>query len=128
MFRKLLASAGLGAMVLGGTLVAPLHADEWDKETRLTVNNPISLDGTVLIPGQYVLRLMNSNSTRDVVEIFDRSEDHLVTTVLATPAYRSEPTGTPSFSFYETPAGRVSALETYFYPGDEDGLHFRLHM
>jgi hypothetical protein len=125
MFRHLFAVAGLATLLFSGPLTRSLRADEWDKQTDLTVNRPITVDGTVLSPGDYVLKLMNSDGDRDVVQIFDQDQKHLITTVLADPAYRLQATDKPAFSFYETPAGQPTAVRTYFYPGDEEGLEFR---
>jgi hypothetical protein len=127
MFKHLFAVAGLGSILFGGLYVSPLRADEWDKHTDITVKQPINVDGTILPPGEYVLKLMDSPSSRDVVEIYNQTEQHLITTVLALPAYRQEPTGDPVFSFYETPAGHPRELRTYFYPGDEMGFQFPEH-
>jgi hypothetical protein len=124
MIRYLLAVASLGAVLFSGLSVSSLRADEWDKKTDMTIHQSINVDGKVLTPGEYVLKLMDSESDRHVVQIFDQNQQHLITTVLAFPAYRLEPTGKPVFTFYETPAGQVPALQTYFYPGDEDGFQF----
>jgi hypothetical protein len=127
MFRKLFATAAIGVTLCSGILVLPLRADEWNKETDLTVRKPISVDGTRLGPGDYVLKLQESASDRYIVQIYDQDEKHLVTTVLAGAAYRAQPTSRPAFSFYETPAGQTLQLRTYFYPGDDDGLLFPQH-
>jgi hypothetical protein len=124
MSKHLLAVAGLGAILFGAVHVVPLRADEWDKQTDITVNEPISVDGTILAPGEYVLKLTDSDSNRDVVQIYNQDQRHLITTVLAMPAYRLEPTGKPVFSFYETPNGHARELRTYFYPGDLSGFEF----
>ena len=44
-----------------------------------------------LEPGQYVIRLMNHDHNRNIVQIFNEREDHLFTTVLAIPNYRLVP-------------------------------------
>jgi hypothetical protein len=124
MFKHVLALAGLATVLFSGPLALSLRADEWNEETNMTVNDAISVDGTVLPPGDYVLKLMDSNTDRNVVQIYDQDQKHLITTVIANSAYRAQPTGKPVLSFYETPTGQAPALRTYFYPGDEDGLQF----
>jgi hypothetical protein len=126
MFRKLFATAAIGA-TLCGVLVLPLRADEWNKETDLTVSEPISVEGTLLVPGNYVLKLQDSASDRYIVQIYNQDQKHLITTVLAGATTRAEPTSQPAFSFYETAAGQTLKLRTYFYPGDDDGLLFSEH-
>jgi hypothetical protein len=110
--------------LFGATLAPALHADEWNKRTILTVNEPIQVPGKTLEPGQYVMKLLDSPSNRHIVQIFDKNEQHLITTVLAIPNYRLEPTGKTQFGFWETPAGQPKALRSWFYPGDNFGQEF----
>ncbi len=110
--------------LFGATFAPALHADEWNKRTILTVNEPIQVPGKTLEPGQYVMKLLDSPSNRHIVQIYDKNEQHLVTTVLAIPNYRLEPTGKTQFGFWETPAGQPKALRSWFYPGDNFGQEF----
>jgi hypothetical protein len=119
---KRLAALGL---VLYTTALTPLaKADEWNKKTVITTNNPIQIQGKVLGPGQYVLRLLDSPSDRNIVQILDAHETKLEMTVLANSAFRLVPTGDTRFTFYETANGQAQALRTWFYPGDNFGLEF----
>jgi hypothetical protein len=70
------------------------------------------------------MKLLDSPSNRHVVQIYDKNEQHLLTTVLAIPNYRLEPTGKTQFGFWETPAGQPKALRSWFYPGDNFGQEF----
>jgi hypothetical protein len=110
--------------LFGATFAPALHADEWNKRTILTVNEPIQVPGKTLEPGQYVMKLLDSPSNRHVVQVYDKDEQHLLTTVLAIPNYRLEPTGKTQFGFWETPAGQPKALRSWFYPGDNFGQEF----
>jgi hypothetical protein len=105
-------------------LTPNLKADEWDKRTILTVNQPIRVPNKVLQPGKYVIKLLDSPSNRNIVQIFDGNEQHLITTILAIPNYRLHPTGKTQFTFWETPAGQPKALRSWFYPGDNFGQEF----
>jgi len=102
----------------------PARADEWDKKTIMTISDPIQVPNKVLEPGTYVFKLMDSQSDRHVVQIFNQNETHLVTTILAIPNYRLQPTGKTKFAFWETPAGQPRALRAWFYPGDNFGQEF----
>ncbi len=116
--------AALG-LVLFTTALAPfVKASEWNKMTVITTNNPIEIQGKVLAPGRYVMKLLDSPSDRNVVQIFDAHETKLEMTVLANPTYRQEPTGDTRFTFYETANGQAQALRTWFYPGDNYGMEF----
>lgn len=117
----------LGLLTL---LVPTAKADTWDKKTILTVNEAISVPaphektGKVLEPGKYVMKLADSPSNRHIVQIFNEDENQLITTILAIPNYRLEPTGDTKFTFWETPAGQPKALRAWFYPGDNFGQEF----
>lgn len=105
--------------------VTPAQADQWDKKTILTVDQPIQVTETLLEPGQYVLKLANSDSDRHIVQIFNSDQTHIIDTVLAIPNYRLQPTGHSRFAFWETPPGNAKALRAWFYPGDNFGQEFR---
>jgi len=108
-----------------GAMIAPSAlADEWNKKTILTVGEPIQVPGATLEPGKYVLKLMDSQTNRHIVQIFNDRENHLITTILAIPNYRLEPTGKTQFDFWETPPGQPKALRAWFYPGDNFGQEF----
>lgn len=101
-----------------------MRADEWTKRTVITINDPIQLPTMVLPAGTYVIKLLDSPSNRDIVQIFDKDEQHLLTTILALPNYRLTPTGKTVFTFWETPAGNPPAVRAWFYPGDNYGQEF----
>lgn len=99
-------------------------ADEWNKKTVITTHQPIQVQGKILEPGQYVMKLLDSPSDRHILQIFNAYETKLEMTILASPAYRLEPTGDTRFTFFETQNGQAPALRTWFYPGDNFGLEF----
>lgn len=116
---------------LGLALLPSLQADTWDKKTTLTVNEPLEVpdcctpDHTVTLqPGEYVIMLVDSLSDRHIVRIFDKDQKHVITTILAIPNYRLQPTGKTVFQYWEVPAGQPSALRAWFYPGDNFGQEF----
>jgi hypothetical protein len=99
-------------------------ADTWNKKTILTVNEEIQVPGRVLVPGKYVMKLVDSLSDRHIVQITNEREDEVLTTILAIPNYRLKPTGDTQFGWWETPAGNPRALRAWFYPGDNFGQEF----
>jgi len=114
----------LCAGLISVALMPTLQADTWDKKTVLTVNEPVQLPTLLLQPGTYILQLMDSNSDRHIVQVFDKNNNHLVTTILAIPNYRLRQTGKTRFQFWEVPAGQPKALRAWFYPGDLVGEEF----
>jgi LPXTG-motif cell wall-anchored protein len=113
-----------GVALIGTSFVPKAHADAWDKMTIVTVNEPIIAGNKVLDPGTYVWKLLDSQSDRHIVQIFNKDQQHLQTTILAIPDYRLQPTGKTQFAFWETPAGVPKAVKDWFYPGDNYGQEF----
>jgi LPXTG-motif cell wall-anchored protein len=113
-----------GMAFVAGVSMTPARADLWNKKTVLTVAETVQVADTVLPPGQYVMKLLNSQSDRHIVQIFNRDETHIIDTVLAIPRERLVPVGHTAFTYYETPPGSVRALRTWFYPGDLTGQQF----
>jgi hypothetical protein len=111
--------------ILAGLAAVPARADSWDKKTILTVNEPIQVRDTLLQPGQYVFKLLDSASDRHIVQIFNADQSQIVQTLIAIPNYRLEPTGDSRFAMWETPPGTARALRAWFYPGDNFGQEFR---
>ncbi len=122
MTRFVVAMASVG--LLGVALSPSARADEWNKKTVMTVNEPIQVPNKVLPAGTYVIKLLDSPSDRHIVQIFNADETQLQTTILAIPNYRIQPTGKTVFSFWETPPGQPKALRAWFYPGDNFGQEF----
>lgn len=117
-----LAVASVG--LIGTSFVPKANADAWDKKTVVTVNEPVIAGNTVLQPGTYVWKLLDSQSNRHVVQIFDRDQRHIESTIVAIPNYRLQPAGKNQFAFWETPPGVPKAVRAWFYPGDNFGQEF----
>lgn len=108
-----------------GMLVAPAQADQWNKRTTLTFSQPIEVPGGKVLPaGTYVFKLLDSNSYRHIVQIWNEDASELITTILAIPNYRLEPTGETVIKFHERAGNRPDALRAWFYPGDNFGQEF----
>jgi len=119
------------ATCIGVALVPSLWADNWDKKTTLTITEPLQVpscctpDQTVTLqPGEYVMVLVDSLADRHIVRIFDKDQKNVITTILAIPNYRLQPTGKTVFQYWEVPAGQPKALRAWFYPGDNFGQEF----
>ncbi len=110
----------LGAIVLA----ANTEADQWNKRTVVTLKDPMQIPGTVLQPGTYVFRLIDSQANRHIVKVMNADETQTIATIVASPNFRLRPTGDTAFGFWETPAGAPAALRTWFYPGDNFGQEF----
>jgi hypothetical protein len=128
------ASFLFGVVLIAAAVTPPVKADQWDKKTVITINEQVQVpsccnDGHVVVlqPGTYVLVLVDSLSDRHIVRVFAQDEKTVITTILAIPNYRLQPTGTSTFQFWETPAGQPRAMRAWFYPGDNFGQEFAYH-
>jgi hypothetical protein len=125
MMKTLIAPGALALALLTIALAPVAQAGEWDKKTVITVQGgAVQIQGKVLESGTYVLKLVDSQSDRRIVQVFNADETKLETAILANAAFRSEPTGRTAFTFYEMPGAQPKALRTWFYPGDNYGLEF----
>ncbi len=111
-------------MLLGGTLFVPKgRADESDRKTIVTVNQPIQVPGKVLPAGTYVFKLLDSNNLT-LVAIYDADQMHLITTVQGIPDVRTETPDKAILQLEERASGQPEALKAWFYPGDNFGVGF----
>jgi hypothetical protein len=101
-----------------------VRADEWNEKTILTFSGPVELPGVVLPAGTYVFKLADSMADRNIVQVFNKDENHIYATLLAIPDYRMEPTDKPVITFEERPAGTPEAIKAWFYPGSTYGEEF----
>ena len=88
------------------------------------LNVPIEVPGKALPAGTYVFKLLDSPSNRNIVQIFDKDEKHLLATALTVPDYRLKPADKPLLQFAERPSGTPEALKAWFYPGENYGREF----
>jgi hypothetical protein len=114
--------AMLSIAVLGIGLA--VRADEHDKKTVVTFNAPVEIPGKALPAGTYVFKLLDSSSNRNIVQVWDKDEQHLLGTILAIPDYRMQPSDKPIIQFEERPAGSPMAIRAWYYPGDNYGQMF----
>jgi len=109
-------------------LAAPkAKADELDRKTVITFSGPVEVPGSgaqVLPAGTYIFKVLDSPSDRHIVQISNREETHVFTTILAIPNFRLKTTNKTVITFRERPAGQPEALKAWFYPGREWGDHF----
>lgn len=110
--------------VLWTVTAVPGYADDWDKATKITVNQPFEIPGMVLPAGTYMVRLVDIASERHVVRFLSEDESKVYATLIAIPNYRLEPTDKTSITFYESEVGRPRALHEWFYPGHQSGVEF----
>jgi hypothetical protein len=102
-------------------------ADDWNRKTTVTFSQPVEVPGVgaqVLPAGTYVFKILDSQSDRHIVQIFNQDETHIYTTILAIPNYRLTATDKTVMTFKERAEGQPEALRAWFYPGHQWGEEF----
>ena len=86
-FMKAACCAALALLV-----AAPVGAQgtTWNKKTFLTFSGPVQVPGVTLPAGTYTFKLADLMGNRHVVQIFDKDEKKIYTTLLAIPDQRLE--------------------------------------
>ena len=118
------------AALLGVVSSPGAKADEWNRKTVMTFSGPVEIPGVhlkgwgVLPAGTYVFKILDSQSDRHIVQIFNKDETQCIATILAIPNYRLRATGKTVVTFRERPSGEPEALRAWFYPGRNWGEEF----
>jgi hypothetical protein len=119
--------------LLGAAFSPSAKADEWNRKTVVTFSQPVAIPGVhlkgwgVLPAGTYVFKILDSQSDRHIVQIFNKAQTKVYATILAIPNYRLRTTGRTVITFRERPAGQPEALRAWFYPGRNWGEEFVYH-
>ena len=100
------------------------HADEFDQSTTITFSEPIQIPGQVLPAGTYLFKLANSNSDRNIVQIFNADRTVLYATLQTVATDRPEPTDHTVVALAEQGTEQPDVLLKWFYPGRETGNEF----
>src|SRR4051812_37296037 len=117
--KALCCAAALTAVMAPGA-----RADEWNKKTILTFSGPVQIPGATLPAGSYVFKLADLPGNRHVVQVFDKDEKKIYTTLLSVPNQRLEPSDKPVILFSERATGSPQAVKVWYYPGDTIGDEF----
>jgi len=100
------------------------HADDYNKRTLVTFSGPVQVPGVTLPAGTYTFKLADPESSRRVIQIWNKDATHLYTTLLTISNERMEPASKPVVMFKETASGQAPAVQAWFYPGDRFGEEF----
>jgi len=119
-----------GLALLGVTFSPSVKADAWNRKSVITFSGPVEipivhLKGWGVLPaGTYVFKILDSQSNRHIVQIFNKEQTKVYATILAIPNYRLTATDKTVITFRERPAGQPEALRAWFYPGRQWGEEF----
>src|SRR5690348_15811332 len=124
------ATAVFCTALLGTMFVSSAKADDWNRKTVVSFSGPVEVPGVhlqgwgVLPAGTFVFKILDSQSDRHIVQIFNKDETTIYATILAIPNYRLRATDKTVITFRERPAGEPEALRAWFYPGRNWGEEF----
>lgn len=92
--------------------------------TRLRIAEPTEIPGRVLLPGEYVVRVVDTKEARTIVQFCDRAETRVVATIIAVPLYVNRTAETTEFVYFQREPGEPPALRSWIYPGNDCGVRF----
>jgi hypothetical protein len=110
--------------LLACVVATPSTAQTLDKRTLFTFSGPVAMPGVTLSAGQYLFRLANPESGRNVVQVLSADGTKPYGMFFSMRAERVEPAATPEVRFMETAAGMPAAIKTWWYPGERSGYEF----
>ncbi len=110
--------------LLGATVLPSAQADTWNKKTVVTFSQAVEVPGKILPAGTCTFQLLDSQSDRHIVQIFNADGSQILATILAINNYRLQSTGDTVMKFSERPGDSPEALRAWFYPGDNFGQEF----
>lgn len=121
------------AVVLGiGVLSMMVSHPAWaqldtEHKTVVSFTAPVEVPGSdpqVLPAGSYTFKVVDSKVNRSIVQVSNKEETHVYTTILAIPTHREVDTDKTVMTFEERAAGEPQALKAWFYPHEKSGQEF----
>lgn len=113
------AVAAAAALTIGSITAA--SADQWNERTILTFSSPVMVPGATLEPGEYEFKLADTGTSRQIVQVFADDGQKIVTSMMAVPIKREQPSEDVVVQFNPTERGTPPALKAWFYPGSQYG-------
>jgi len=111
---------GLGAALFA----ASAQAQPEDKRTYFTFSGPIALPHVTLPAGRYLFRIVDTTSTRKVIQVLSEDQKKPYTMVNTISDTRRDAPKDATVSFYESARGTPAAVKSWWYPGETIGYQF----
>ena len=117
--------AAAGLLCTGVFLSPQAKASDWDRLTKITINQPFEIPGMVLPPGTYTMRLLDEPfRSPDVVVFADENDQKVFEIVEAIPTYRVNAVDHTVLTFAERLGNSPQAIKSWWYPGSLRGEEF----
>src|ERR1051326_4767276 len=113
--NRLTRMLGIASFIVASCVMFSITASAQpsNRKTTVTFSAPVEIPGVdaqVLPAGTYVFKLLDSQSDRHIVQIFNKDETHVYSTILAIPNYRLKATDKPVMTFAERATGEPQAI------------------
>src|SRR6202035_5201157 len=123
-YLKSISAVSLLALI---SAVLPSNAGAGDvqRRSRLTVNEPTEIPGTVLQPGAYIVKVMDYQDEKTIVQFLNEDETKVIATVLAMRDRRVKTDDAQTgFTYFQRSPDGPAALKSWYYAGDNWGEVF----
>ncbi len=111
---------GLGIAMFASAV----QAQPEDKRTFFTFSGPIALPGVTLPAGRYIFRIVDTTTSRKVIQVTSEDQKKPYAMMNTIPDTRRDPAKDATVAFYETAKGTPAAVKSWWYPGERDGYQF----
>lgn len=105
-------------------LAAPAARADNAWRTPLRLSEPTEIPGKVLPPGEYVVKVVDTQRVRSIVQFLNPAETEVIATVLAIPTRRAPAAETTEFTYFQRSEGAPQAMKSWIYPGENFGVEF----
>jgi len=113
-----------GIAVAAALTAGAALAETVDKRTVFTFNRPIALPGVTLPAGDYLFRLVDTTTSRKVIQVLSGDGKTPYAMLHSIPEIRRDASGNPEVRFMETAKGHPNAVKTWWYPNERTGYEF----
>jgi LPXTG-motif cell wall-anchored protein len=125
MKRFIAVAAAFCLLFIASAMTPSANAQNGDRKSVVTFSEPVEIPGgTVLPAGTYFFKLLNQDSGRWVVQIFNQNQTHTFATVITVQDFRYHTTDKGVMTFAERPDGQPPAIKEWFFPGENFGRRF----
>ena len=121
--RRTIASAVVtGAALLLGASAAQGQYEQ--TKATLVLADRVEVPGAILEPGNYLVRIADQQSTRNVIVFQSPDGTRTYATTIATPHRGEQVAHESEFTFYRMPEGQPRVLRSWFPANDVNGQDF----